>query len=212
MKKRKTIKERVLIDIFNIWDEKGVEFARNELQKMYLSEYYTLTDIEDKRLILHNLAVAEMEIGEEKGLEAYEMNSVKQYTSILKKDMDDIKGYKEDNGCLYARVLANYAESNKKELPKDELIEIYEFCYYIYEKYDDTNENGCLAKLVAQFNLNLVKGNFKTVFKIVEDMLHNKDLQYEKILQQFLKNIKEVNEGLYNKLLLMKQEMQFKIS
>lgn len=209
MKKKKTIKEKVLKDIFFIWDTKGVEFARLELKKMFMADYPLLEDheIEEKRLILHNLAVAEKD--SDKGSK----ESIKKYTKILKEDMEKSPNYIEENGCMYARVLANYAESNKSELTKKQLIDIYKYCYDIYEKIDDTNENGYLAKLVAQFNLSLAEENFSLVLNIIRDVLHNKDSQYESILNQFIENVKEVNENVYNQvLLLLQQDSQIKVS
>ena len=208
MKKKKTIKERVLEDVFDIWDNKGVEFARDELKKMYLREYSMLTDIEDKRLILHNLAVAE------KDSKNGSMESVKQYTKILKEDMDKVPNYKTgETACLYARVIMNYAESNKNELSKEELKEIYEYCYKVYRKYDDKNENGYLTKLISKFNLSLINENFNTVLSVFEDVLiHNNNTQYAEALNGFENDIKNVDEALYNQALLLKQNRQTKIS
>jgi nucleoside diphosphate kinase len=206
MVKKKTIKKRVLGEIFDDWDNKGVEVARDKLKKMYFSEYDMLTYIEERRLILHNLIVAEIEIGRKNGLEVYEMSQVKFYTSILKNDMDNEIGYKEgDNACLYARVLINYIESHKKELTRKEIIEGYEFCYHIYENIEDKNDNGYLNKLVAKFDLNLAKENFSIVLEILEDILHNNNTEYEKKFNELIKEIKTVNELLYNKVLLLKQ-------
>jgi hypothetical protein len=207
MNHKKTIKQRVLEDVFDIWDNKGVEYARDELKKMYLREYNMLTDIEDKRLILHNLAVAEM------NSKIKSMESVKLYTKTLKEDMDKIPNYKEENGCLYARVLANYSESHKNELSKKELIEIYEFCYQVYERCDDPKDNGYLSKIVAKFNLNLVKKNFNMILDIIKEMLiHNENSQYEEILQQFTTNVKEEDISVYQQILLMEQNYRTKIS
>lgn len=205
MRRKKTIKQRVLEDVFFIWDNKGIEFARIELQRMYLQEYNQLTNIEEKRLILYNLAVVEKDLGN--------LESVKMYSKILKEDMDKIPNYKEENACLYARVLMNYSESNKKELTIKELKEMYEFCYDAYKIYDDPNENGYLAQLISKFNLNLINKNYNTVLIVFKNVLHNNNnTQYAEALKGFVKDIKDVDETLYKKVLLLQQNIQNKIS
>lgn len=207
MIKKKTIKEIVFGDIFEIWDNEGVEFARDKLKKLYLSKYDSLIDIEEKRLILHNLTVAEIEIGLEKGLKVHEMSQVKFYSSILKNDMDNVKGYNEgENGCLYVRVLINYIESHKKEMRKEELIEAYGLCYSIYEKFEDKNDNGHLNKLIAKFNLNLAKEKFTIVLEVLEDILHNNDTEYKKKSYEMIQDIKETNSLLYERVSFLLKE------
>jgi len=206
MKTKRTIKKRVLIDIFDIWDDKingGVYIARDKLKKMFMTEYPFLKyeEIEEKRLILHNLTVAEIDIGKEKGLKIYEMESVKLYTSILKNEMDKVEGYKEgDTGFLYVGVLNNYTESHKKELTKKELIENYTTCYKIYEKYEKENEYGHLYKLIAKFNINLVKGNFSILLNILEELIHNNDdTEYKRSFNELERELKETNSLLYQR-------------
>jgi hypothetical protein len=213
MTKKKTIKQIVLGEIFEIWDNEGVEFARDKLKKLYLSKYDSLIDIEEKRLILHNLTVTEIEIGLEKGLKVHEMSQVKFYSSILKNDMDNVKGYKEgESGCLYVRVLINYIASHKKEMSKEELIEAYGLCYSIYEKSEDKNDNGHLNKLIAKFNLNLVKENFTIVLEVLEDVLHNDDTEYQKKLYEMIQDVKETNSLLYGRVsLLLKQNKKSQV-
>lgn len=206
MMRKKTIKEIVFGDIFDTWDNEGVEFARDKLKKLYLSKYDNLIDIEEKRLILHNLTVAEIEIGYKNNMKLYEMETVKMYTTILKNDMDKVQNYKTgENACLYVRVLINYTECHKSELSKDELKKIYEYCYKVYEQYDDTNENGYLNKLVAEFNLNLISENFNIVLKVLEDILHNNNAQYQEKFEELLNEVMETNSFLYKRVLLLKQ-------
>lgn len=208
MRSNKTIKQRVLGEIFDDWDNKGVEVARDKLKKMFMVDYPMLSDedIEEKRLILHNLAVSEIEFQREKGLKVYEMESVKLYTSILKKEMDKIEGYKDgENACLYARVLMNYIGSHEKILKKEELKEAYELCYKIYEKIEDKNEYGHLNKLVAKFNLYVFLENFNIVLEILEDILHNNDAEYQKKFDELVDEIKIINEPIYRKALLLKK-------
>jgi hypothetical protein len=207
MKSRATIKDRVLEEVFDDWDNKGVEVARDKLKKMFMIEYPTLSreNIEEKRLILHNLAVAEIEVQRKNGLEVYEMESVKLYTSILKNEMDKIEGYKEgENACLYSRVLINYIESHKKDLTKEELIKNYELCYKIYEQIEDNNENGHLSALVAKFNLNMITENFTILLNIFEELIHNSDdSEYNKKLYELLEEVKQVNQLLYERISLL---------
>jgi len=218
MTKKKTIKERVLGEIFDDWDDvnKGVIVARDKLKKMFMIDYPKLKyeAIEEKRLILYNLAVSEIEIGYSKGLKIYEMESVKLYLSILKNEMDKFEGYKEgdDTACLYVRVLTNYIESHKKELTKEELIKNYELCYKIYEKYEDKNENGCICKLMAKFNMYMTIGNFNMLLDILEEIHNSDDPQYKKSFNELVDEIKETNNFFYQRVqLLLKQNIKLKI-
>lgn len=200
----KSIKEIVKKDIYGIWDNISVEKARDELKKMYLRYYNVLTDIEEKKLILHNLCVAEMQSKD------YSIESAQKYTEVLLADMDNTKGYKENEPCEYCKVLNNYIETHKNYISKNELIKLYELCNDIYSKNDDCSIYGNLAKLSIEFNLNLIKNNFDTVLNIIEAVLiHIDDINYNDMLNQFIDDIKAINNiDLLTKVLKLKNDNQ----
>lgn len=201
----KSIKEIVKKDIYGIWDNISAERARDELKKMYLRYYNSLTDIEEKRLILHNLCVAEMQS------ENTSIELLQKYTEILLNDMDNIEGYKEDedSSLKYCEVLNNYIECRKKYMDKNELIVLYKKCNDIYENY--CGEQHCITKFSVQFNYNLIIGNLDTAFKIFESVsIHSHDLQFKDMENQILKEMKKENMDLYNKALKFKNTIKIK--
>lgn len=201
----KSIEEIVKKDIFGLWDTVSVERARDELKKLYLKYYNSLTDIEEKRLILHNLCVAEIQS------ENTSIELVQKCTEILLNDMDDIEGYKEneDTSCKYCEVLNNYIDCRKDYISKDELIILYKQCNDIYEDY--CGEQHCITKFSVQFNYNLIIGNLDAVFEIFKSVsIHNNDLQFKDMEGQFLKEIKMENMDLYSKALNFKNSITIK--
>lgn len=197
---KKSIRELVMKDIFKIWDDKGVEFAIPELRRLYFEKYYTLTDMEDKRLILYNLMAAECENGN--------MEAVKLYSKQLKKDMDNTKNYKENYKKLYAKMLTFYKESNLDTLSKDEINEINKFHYELFKNYTDPNDIEFLDMLSAKFNLNLFNNNFSIVIEVIETMLiHRKNsTECNTLLKQMYDDVKKVDNLLYKTILNLDME------
>jgi hypothetical protein len=205
MRKQKTIIEQKMEDeIYPIWDyeKDGVEKARNELKKMYFQQYNSLTNIEDKRLILHNLTTAEITLGTEES-----MTSARLYSKTLIDVLDNFPNYtnNQENKQKYVKALNNYTECYREELSDEELIEIYEFCYETYKRCDPTNVDGYLNKLIAEFNLNLIKKNFNVILRVIKDTLHNnQNSQYEEAIDSFMEYIKNTDNATFNQAVVIK--------
>jgi hypothetical protein len=187
-------------EIYYIWDHVSKELARDILRKMHLGEFNILNKVSDKRLILHNLVCIEREIDGD-------TNSAKQWSKELIDFLENEPEYIEINLEEYAKAINNYIETHKTELSKEELIKRYEFCYNVYKDCEyDTNPNGYIEKRIAQFNLNLIKGNFNIVLEVFKDVLiHNNDSDYESTLNSFITDIKNSNNNIYKQALLLKQ-------
>lgn len=196
----KTIEELVMVDIFYIWDNKGVEFAIPKLRTLYFERYDKLTDMEDKRLILYNLMAAEMENGN--------IEAVKIYSKQLKQDMDSTENYKENYKNLYAKMLTFYKESNLDVLSHNEINEINKFHYEIFKNYTDPNDIKFLDMLSAKFNLNLFNKNFSIVIEVVQTMLIHRanSTEYHTLLKQMYEDIKKVDNLLYQTILKLDME------
>lgn len=209
MSSNKSIDEE-MIEVYHAWDYVSKEKARDMLKKMSFQKINDSTDIEDKRLIFHNLATVIMKIGEDK-------NSAKYYSKLVKDMLDSYPNYKDNqtNKERYCRALNNYTECYKDELTTEELKEIYKFHYETYKNYnyDEEHVDEYREKLIAQFNLNLLKRNFILVLNTVKDMIiHNNNSQYEEALQSFINDIKDKDDVLYSQVLLLEENIQVKIS
>ena len=190
MEKNCDLFKKVKVDIYYIWDTKGVKYAIIELKKLYMKLYNKLTDIEDKRLILYNLICAEYENGD--------LESVRLHSEQLKKDMDMVN-YKKDKPFLYANMLTYYIDSHSN-LSYDKVLEINKFYYDLYKDYDNPKSDKYLDYLNSKFNLNLFLGNFKAVLEVIKDMLYiqNNTTEYKSLYKQMLDDIKNKDIDLYN--------------
>lgn len=209
MKKKKTMEQIMNERIYPVWDNISVEKARDELKKMFMGDFLLLTDIEEQRLLLHNLTTAELKSKDKN------MDSAKLYSKTLKDILDSYPNYTvtQENKQKYVKVLNNYIECYRDELSKEELIKLYEFCYETYKRCDINNVDGYLNKLIAEFNLNLIKKNFTRVLEVIEDTIHNnKNSQYEEEIQCFINDIKDADEELYLEVKLLKEKLDIKIS
>lgn len=205
MKTKKSIRERVTVDIFRIWDNEGVEFAVRELMKLYYKEYNKLSVFEEKRLILYNLICAEADCGNMQ-------ESVRIHSEQLKKDMDDEEDYKTDFPKLYARMLTAYRDTHLEELEDNEIDKINEFCYEAYKDCKEETSNYFLDMLNAKFNLFLFRNNFSMIFDIIKDMLiHNIDNKFEITLKQMYRDVKKSDIILYNRIMQLRNELEIKI-
>lgn len=182
-----TIKNKVFAECF----AKGnFEVGAKILRKFFFQYYHIISCIEIKRLILYNLMWVE---------ENYYNNLaiVKIYSERLKNDMDAIPNYKEEQADKYLSMLTCYLDSHKGEIDKKELIYIYEYGYNYYKKIGKTIE-----KLNFKYNLEITKKNFIEILNIIEDIHSNDiDMKYKVLLEQILKDIKEINIETYEKAL-----------
>jgi len=191
-------------EIYYTWDYVSKEKARDMLQKIYFQKFNRLKNIEEQRLVLHNLTTVIMQIRKD-------MNSAKFYSKTLKEMLDNYPNYKSTqiNKERYCKALNNYTECHKNELSKEELTKIYEYCYKTYEKYDYTHIDEYIEKINALFNLSLTNQNFSIVLLVVEDLIiHTANKQYEEILQNFINDIKKINNELYKQVKVLIKEKQ----
>lgn len=212
MRDKRSITERIQKDVYDAWDFKGVDKARDMLQRMYFQELNTLTDIDEIRLLLSDLTNAEIKCIEQ-NLNG-NIESAKLYARTLKSILENHPNYlnTQQHKQCYAKALNNYVYCYKKELPKDELIYIYKFCYETYKRCDPYNEEGYLEKLIAQLNLNLLTQNFNNVLKVAEDMLiHNNTTQYNEALQELISEIEKIDIVLHKQILLLIEQYKVQI-
>ena len=172
--------------IFVNWDLKGYAWVKRELQKMFLKYYYKTNNIESKRLILHNLTVAEISLGTEEDIQLAKKN-----TEILLNDMNKVH-FNRSHPALYCRVLNNYVETHKDELNYEELTKAYEYIYDLTKKSEVIeNDSGYLSIKIAKFNLYLHKKDLEVLNIIEEISIHNNNnTEYIETLTQMINDIK----------------------
>jgi hypothetical protein len=194
-------------EIYYIWDHVSKEIARNILIKIYRGEFYEINKISDRRLILHNLICIEIEID---GI----TNSAKLWSKELVELLDNEPEYVEFNLEEYAKAMNNYLYTHKGELNNKELESAYEKYYKTFEKYNYEDGSKCfMEKLIAKFNLNMIKENFLEAFDALEGLLlHNNDTDYITAFEYCADELREKNEDLYNQIILLSKNNISKIS
>jgi hypothetical protein len=208
--------EEMLIEemetIYHIWDNVSKPQAREMLRKIFFQRGNKFKSIECRRLVLHNLTTIIMQILKENNIS--DMSEAKTYAKTLKDMLDNYPNYinSQINKERYCKALNNYAVCYKDEITNEELIKIHQFCYDTYKNYDYENKDKYLEKLISEFNVNILKGNFKVVFLVVEDiLLHNNTTEYNDTLNSFIKDIENVDKTLYKDVLLLTKNQQKQI-
>jgi hypothetical protein len=207
MSKEEEIILEKMEEIYYVWDYVSKEQARDILKKMYFQEINDYKNIESKRLVLHNLTTVIMQIRKD-------MNSAKFYSKTLKDMLDNYPNYKSTqiNKERYCKALNNYTVCYEDELTSEELIEIYGFCYETYKDYDHNHVDQYLEKLIAEFNLSLIKRDLNQVFIVVENLIiHTTTKQHEEILQNFIDSIEIISKELYEEVLSLIEINQAKV-
>jgi len=210
MGNKRDISEEML-EIYKVWDFVSRQKAQLMLQRLYFEEFNTLDDIEDQRLIIHNLTTITMQIEMTKEIKDRDMIQAKHYANITKKLLDDCPNYLDEqtNKERYCRALNNYTECYKDELTEKELKKIYAFHYETYKdyEYDEKHIDEYREKLISQYNLNMINKKFLEVLKIVKNFLiHNTNTQYEEAIQALLLEVKDINVMLYEQIKLLIHE------
>lgn len=208
-------KERVISDemleIYRVWDFVSRSKAKLMLQRLYFEVFDDLEDVEDQRLIIHNLTTVTIQIEMNKEIKDRDMTQAKHYAIITKKLLDDYPNYLDEqtNKERYCRALNNYTECFKDRLTKEELEKIYVFHYETYKnyEYDEKHVDEYREKLISQYNLSMSNKNFFRVLETVKDFLiHNNDTQYEEAIQALLQEVKDINVMLYEQIISLIQE------
>jgi tetratricopeptide (TPR) repeat protein len=204
-----SMKQKMIQEVYPVWDIEGVESARDLLKKMSLRDFNLLADIEEQRLLLHNLTTTELKTGKKEDLE-----SARFHSKMLKELLENYPNYMDDqeNRERYARALNNYVECYKENMAKEELVKIYEFCYNTYKDFNYDCPSGYLEKIIAKFNLNLTTSKFNMVFECFQDILiHKDDSQYKEALEGFKKDLKNTDELLYKQMLFIMKDKDIQI-
>ena len=200
-----------MLEIYRVWDFVSREKAKLMLQRLYFEKFNYLEDVEDQRLIIHNLTTVTIQIENKKETKYRDMTQAKHYAKATKELLDNCPNYlnNQENKERYCRALNNYTECFKNELTKKQLEEFYRFHYETYKhyKYDKKCIDEYREKLISEYNLNIFFNNFTQVLNVVKDLvIHNNDSQYEEAIQAILQEVKDINVMLYQQIESMIQE------
>lgn len=205
MEKEKNLIEE-MEEVYHEWDFGSKEKAKKMLQRMYF-ESDKLKNIEEHRLVLHNLTTLIMQMEKEKDLANIDMSQAKLYSKTLITMLNNHPNYQNTqlNKERYCKALNNYTVCYENELTKEEYVKIYQFCYDTYKDYDyEKDPDKYIEKLIAKFNISLSNQNFKIVLKVVEDLIiHNNTAKYNDTLKSFIKDIENTDKMLYTDVLLL---------
>lgn len=185
-------------DIFKDFDDKRYEIGMNKLQKLYLQYYYNTENMNVKWRVLFNLIYVEHILNEDHIFDA----SIKEYTNILKNELEGNEKYLKTHKGYYCDMLSYYIPYNKDNLSREEIIALYKVSYDIFKNILDKeyNERNFLCFINAKFNLYLSLENEDVVLSILNTLssLHNN--QADLMIDDMLKDIKELNINLYEKI------------
>jgi len=198
--------KKKLDEAYDIWDgvngKKGdIDKAIIELQKLFLQMHDKLKKIENRRLLLNGLVVAELLTKKPEHLQ-----SAKLHSKLLLDELNSIPNYKKENKHKYSKALNNYIDSYKDELSNEEKIKAYEEYYDAFKTCTPNDTMGYFNKLTAKFNISLLERNDNIVLQIMDILLHNNNKQYQDQFECFEKEIKKTDVALYKNVLLLKEE------
>jgi hypothetical protein len=161
-------KEKNLIEemeeIYHEWDFGSKEKAKKMLQRMHFSKSNNYKNIEEERLVLHNLTTIIMQIENSKDKTDRDMTQAKYYSKVLLDLLDSYPNYKKSqiNKERYCRALNNYITCRQDKLTQEELENAYKFHYETYKhyEYDIKHVMEYREKLISQYNLNMLNVSF----------------------------------------------------
>ncbi|WP_252241599.1 hypothetical protein [Clostridium sp. ZBS18] len=183
------IRNKVFIGCFS---RQNFDEGKAILYKYYLKYYTRLNHFETQRLILYNLIVAER-------MTTNNDTAICNYVKQLKKDMDNIKNYKNEFTGSYCNMLSYYCDCKSINLKKDELLEYYKFSHEYYKSSYKENKDviNYIHMKNMEFNIYKVTKNFKKVLNIVRDLHKISHSIAKAVLKQILEDMKTLNIDLY---------------
>ena len=142
------------------------DLAEKKLKMMYLQNYSSLNDLEDKRLIAYNLSwlLAKQGRNEE----------AKHYLLDLKNEIEQDKIYIEEYENKYCNLLMLYLEVDQ-DITKEEY---YNTCKMLNDYYKKIHSKE--QELITSYNLAVAEGNTDEINKILIYIKENENLEFAK--------------------------------
>ena len=171
MQNIKTIFNREVMPLIDIGK---YNLAEKKLKLIYMENYHELKNLEDKRLIVYNLAwlLAKQNRYDES----------KFYLLDLKNEMEQNKQYVEEYENKYCNLLMLYIEVDQ-DITKEEYCNTCKMLNKYYKKIGAKEH-----ELITEYNLAVVEDNINKINKILKYINDNKEMKFAK--KEILSKIK----------------------
>ena len=174
----KTIFNREVMPLIDIGK---YNLAEKKLKLIYMENYHELKNLEDKRLIVYNLAwlLAKQNRYDES----------KFYLLDLKNEMEQDKSYMEEYENKYCNLLMLYIEVDQ-DIPKEEY---YNNCKMLNQYYKRIGAKE--QELITAYNIAIIEKNTQKINEILIYINKNKDVKFAR--KEILSKIKNKGEEYY---------------
>lgn len=192
--------ERVIMSkVFPSFSErggKGFEKGKRILNKLYLQYFNSIDDLETKRLIAYNLALAEYQTDNKEG--------AKKIITEIKNEVEKDNEYIEAEKVNYGRILNLHNELYKSEMNEDELKGSYNKIAQVYKEVGAFEEYA-----VTIANIYTMDKQYNKTLELLKKVIELKDEKVSYYSMELLKEIKD--NSLHNKALDLIKEANIEI-
>ncbi|WP_143314781.1 hypothetical protein [Clostridium sp. HBUAS56017] len=148
------IENTIVNEVFKLFTQDKFQEGKMILKKIYLQSYSHIKSLRVRRLLIHNLAWVEDELGE--------VESSKIHIKMIKDELENDPDYIDKNISDYCLILNLYCEIFKDEININEYKEINLFISNYH------HENGSLGReYVALANVYLIDKKWDNIISLV---------------------------------------------
>jgi tetratricopeptide (TPR) repeat protein len=195
----KRIEKVIMSEVFTAFSRNKFDEGKKILRKLHLRYFNNINDLETKRIIAYNLALAEYQVGNKEG--------AKKYISEIRNEVEKDANYIELEKINYCKILNIYNETHKDEMDEKD----YRWTYnYIANYY---KEIGAYEEYVmAISNIYILDKKFYKLLDFLTEVIKRNDEKVGYYSSELLKAIDENDSSLHSKALKIINEANIKIS
>jgi tetratricopeptide (TPR) repeat protein len=184
-------------EVFTAFSRNKFDEGKKILKKLYLRYFNNINDLETKRIIEYNLALAEYQTGNKEG--------AKKYITEIRNEIEKDRNYIELEKINYCRILNLYNETYKEEIDEED----YRWSYnYIAETYKLIGAYGEYA--IAISNIYTLDKNYRKTLELLKEVIKLDD---ERVGYYSMELLREINDNsLHNEALELIKKANIKIS
>ncbi|MBD7912798.1 MULTISPECIES: hypothetical protein [Clostridium] len=179
------IKSTIINEVFQLFSQEKFQEGRILLHRMYLKYYNKITILHTKRILIHNLAWVEDELGE--------VDSAKIHIKMIRDEIENDIDYIYSNMLDYCLILNLYCEIFKDEISIDEYKEINIFIANYH------HESGSIGReYISLTNVYKVDKRWDDILSLIKTLVEFNENEYfiNEILEELAKNDMEAfNKG-----------------
>lgn len=174
------IQDTIVYEVFRLFSQDKFQEGKELLNKIYVEKYNETEGMYAKRLLLHNLAWVEDELGEKE--------NAKMHIKMLKELVEKEPHYILNNMRDYCLILNLYCEILRDEISDDEYREIN-----LLNAYYHHNDGSLGREYVALTNVYESNGQWDEIVKLIRELREKGEEDYfvESILEELLTKNKE---------------------